>query len=47
MDFYNVLKYILMGALVVIIGLAAISNDDGPSTPSQPVPQQNQSKFNF
>lgn len=47
MNFYNVLKYVLMAALVIIVGVAAVSNDDGVSTPSQPVPQQNQSKFNF
>jgi len=45
MEFYKKLKYGLMIVFVIIIGLAALSMDDTPST-NQSVSQP-QTKFNF
>jgi len=44
MNFWNVLKYVLM-ALFAVILVVAVLNTDSP-TPQQ-VPQAGQSKFNF
>ena len=47
MDFYKVLKYVLMIAFAVIIaGGVYLAQDDTPAV-QQPVPQAGQSKFNF
>lgn len=45
MNFWNVLKYVLMAVFAVILVVAVLNTDSG-STP-QPVPQAGQSKFNF
>lgn len=46
MDFYKVLKYVLMVAFAIILGGAVyLAQDDTPAA-QQPVPQTG-SKFNF
>lgn len=47
MDFWKVLKYVLMIAFAaIIVGAAYMAQDDAPAT-QQVVPQTGQSKFNF
>lgn len=48
MDFYKVLKYVLLVAFAIILGGAAyLAHDSSPSS-QQPVPQPSgQSKFNI
>ena len=48
MNFYTVLKYVLLAAFAIIIGVGVyLAQDDAP-TVQQPVPQQpGQSKFNI
>ena len=48
MNFYNVLKYILMALLAVILAVGFLAADDTPSN-QQVVPANagQQSKFNF
>ena len=47
MDFYKVLKYVLMVAFAAIIAVGAYMAQDDADTVQQPVPQAGQSKFNF
>lgn len=47
MDFYKVLKYVLMVVFAtILVGAVYMAQDDEP-TAQQPVPQAGQSKFNF
>lgn len=49
MNFYTVLKYVLMALLAVILVVGVLATDDTPSN-QQPVAPANagpQSKFNF
>lgn len=47
MDFWKVLKYVLMIAFaLILVGGVYLAQDDEP-TAQQPVPQAGQSKFNF
>lgn len=46
MDFYKVLKYVLMAAFAAIIVVGALMATDEPTPVQQPVPQTG-SKFNF
>ena len=51
MDFYKVVKYVLMGLLVLVLAVAVMNAPDTnqPSSVQQPVVNQQpgQSKFNF
>lgn len=47
MDFYKVLKYVLMVAFAAIIAVGVYMAQDDTNTVQQPVPQAGQSKFNF
>ncbi len=47
MQFWNVLKYVLMVVFAaILVGAVYMAQDDTP-TPQQSVPQAGQSKFNF
>lgn len=46
MDFYKVLKYVLMVAFAAVIVVAALMAQDDAPAPQQAVPQTG-SKFNF
>jgi hypothetical protein len=45
MNFWNVLKYVLMALFAVVLVVAVLATDSSP-TP-QTIPQAGQSKFNF
>lgn len=51
MDYWNIVKYVLMTVLAVILAVSAIfgaTQVENNSQPAQPIQQQqNQSKFNF
>lgn len=46
MDFYKVVKYVLMAVFAVIIVVGLLVAQDGPTNVQQNVPQTG-SKFNF
>lgn len=47
MDFWKVLKYVLMIAFALIIAVGVYMAQDDTTDVQQPVPQAGQSKFNF
>ena len=47
MNFWNVLKYILMAFFAIILVVAFINSDDGNISQPTQMNQSGQSKFNF